>query len=410
MLSGLFRISWALGVVAPWFIGVGLVVSISADAGQDSSFGATIAATNFQAIIRPIDLVPAAFGGSALKLIAKLDTPRIEQASFVIGQPDEFAVFPDEREPRIAFKHKMPGIAARVVPEIERAHKGDPLVGLRPTFDSELRHGGLARMRLADLLFTHDDIWPLSAFSASEGERAGPDSVSSFEPWPEGESPTTAHSDAAASPQQGVSLITMRPAAINERLMQGATPALSRAIGLASTTPAPADATPVEVYAEANPPKDTSVVPADRPHYAAFIGQDHAARAKHCLAEAIYFEARGEPAEGQAAVAQVVLNRVSSGLYPSTVCGVVFQNRSHYHACQFSFACEGRSLKITESEAWRTAMRIASAVSDGKTYVADVGGATHYHADYVRPHWARHLKRMDVIGHHIFYELRPGQT
>jgi len=202
----------------------------------------------------------------------------------------------------------------------------------------------------------------------------------------------------------------MRPASINARLAQGATPAVPRAIGLASTTPAPADATPIEVYAAAGLPKDTTVVPVDRPAYAALVGQDQSAREMHCLAEAIYFEARGEPEEGQAAVAQVVLNRVSSGLYPSTICGVVFQNRSHYHGCQFSFACEGRSLRITEADAWTTATRVAEEVTAGKTYVADVGAATHYHADYVRPHWSRQLKRLDVIGHHIFYELRPGQS
>jgi spore germination cell wall hydrolase CwlJ-like protein len=140
------------------------------------------------------------------------------------------------------------------------------------------------------------------------------------------------------------------------------------------------------------------------------IGQDQSASEKDCLAEAIYFEARGEPEEGQAAVAQVVLNRVSSGLYPSSICGVVFQNRSHYHGCQFSFACEGRSLRVTEPEAWASAQRVADEVTAGRTYVADVGAATHYHADYVRPQWSRRLKRLDVIGHHIFYELRPGQT
>ncbi|MGB8276379.1 MAG: cell wall hydrolase [Methylovirgula sp.] len=412
MLLGLFRISWAMGVVAPWCLGVGLVVSISADAGQDVTFGATIAPISLQAVIKPIDLIPAKIGGTALGLIKASDAvPGIEEASLELGQPEAFTRLPDEIEPRIAFKHQLAGIAAHAPPDIDRSHKGDPIVGLRPTFDSEMRRGGgLARMRMADLLFTHDDIWPASGFSTNEGETAGPDSVASFEPWPEGESPTTAHSSADASPQQGVSLITMRPAAINERLMQGATPSVPRAVGLASATPAPADATPIEVYAAASLPKDMSVVPADRPNYAALIGQDDAAREKRCLAEAIYFEARGEPDEGQAAVAQVVLNRVSSGLYPSTICGVVYQNRHHYHACQFSFACEGRSLRATEPEAWRTAMRIAEEVTDGKTYVADVGAATHYHADYVRPYWARHLKRMDVIGHHIFYELRPGQT
>jgi len=93
-------------------------------------------------------------------------------------------------------------------------------------------------------------------------------------------------------------------------------------------------------------------------------------REQRCLAEAIYFEARSEPEKGQAAVAQVVLNRVQSGLYPSTVCGVVFQNRQHYDACQFSFACDGHPLRVTEPEAWRTAMRIAADVIDGETYVA----------------------------------------
>jgi spore germination cell wall hydrolase CwlJ-like protein len=109
-------------------------------------------------------------------------------------------------------------------------------------------------------------------------------------------------------------------------------------------------------------------------------------------------------------VAQVVLNRVKSGLYPGTVCGVVYQNRHRYNGCQFSFACEGKSLRITESAPWQEAVRIAREVTEGKTYLADVGAATHYHADYVRPFWARRLKKMDVIGRHIFYKLKPGQS
>ena len=97
-------------------------------------------------------------------------------------------------------------------------------------------------------------------------------------------------------------------------------------------------------------------------------------------------------------MAQVVLNRVRSGLYPSSICGVVYQNRHHYNACQFSFACEGKSLRITEPEAWRTAVTVAEGVASGATYLSDVGGATHYHANYVRPRWARSLVKMDVIG------------
>src|SRR6202021_1565918 len=64
------------------------------------------------------------------------------------------------------------------------------------------------------------------------------------------------------------------------------------------------------------------------------------AKSKKCLTEAIYFEARGEAVRGQIAVAQVVMNRVFSGRYPDTVCGVVYQNKYHHMACQFTFACD----------------------------------------------------------------------
>ena len=106
----------------------------------------------------------------------------------------------------------------------------------------------------------------------------------------------------------------------------------------------------------------------------------------------------------------MVLNRAQSGLYPPTICGVVYQNRHRRNACQFSFACEGKALRVTEPEPWRIATRVAREVLEGKTYVSDVGASTHYHANYVRPRWARALKKMDVIGSHIFYKLRPGQT
>ena len=105
-----------------------------------------------------------------------------------------------------------------------------------------------------------------------------------------------------------------------------------------------------------------------------------------------------------------LLNRVKSGLYPASVCGVVYQNRNRHLACQFTFACEGKALRITEPGPWRDATRIAREVYEGTTYLADVGASTHYHADYVRPYWARKLKKMDTIGRHVFYKLRPGQT
>jgi spore germination cell wall hydrolase CwlJ-like protein len=208
--------------------------------------------------------------------------------------------------------------------------------------------------------------------------------------------------------------MTMRPAANNERIMQGATPAIRRAITLGSATPALADSAPVEVVALPGVRRTPVMgeIPATgvRPNYAGLIDQDKSARENRCLAEAIYFEARGESWGGQAAVAQVVLNRISSGLYPATICGVVYQNRWHYNACQFSFACQGKSQRIDEPDAWRQAVRIAGEVTSGKTDVSDIGGSTHYHANYVRPRWARRLEKIDVIGHHIFYKLRPGQS
>jgi spore germination cell wall hydrolase CwlJ-like protein len=154
----------------------------------------------------------------------------------------------------------------------------------------------------------------------------------------------------------------------------------------------------------------TPAAPGERPNYAALISADSLDAEQRCLAEAVYYEARSEPEEGQAAVAQVVLNRVKSGLYPDKVCGVVYQNRHRHLACQFTFACEGRVLRINEPEAWATASRVAREVMEGRTYLADVGNSTHYHANYIRPWWARRLTKMDSIGRHVFYKLKPGQT
>ena len=126
-----------------------------------------------------------------------------------------------------------------------------------------------------------------------------------------------------------------------------------------------------------------------------------------CLQQAIYFEARGEPYEGQQAVAQVIMNRVFSGFYPHDVCGVVFQNSEHYRACQFTFACEGKDLsKIDEPDMWEQAKQIASDELDGKFWLADVGHATHYHAYWVHPSWVHEMVRLFKFGVHTFYRPR----
>jgi spore germination cell wall hydrolase CwlJ-like protein len=127
-----------------------------------------------------------------------------------------------------------------------------------------------------------------------------------------------------------------------------------------------------------------------------------------CLSTAIYFEARGEAYRGQVAVAQVVMNRTKHKLYPSSICGVVFQNQQKRNACQFSFACDGRPETVSDSKAWAQAEEIAKKVSSGELYLAEVSNATHYHASYVYPDWAPRMKKVVKIGMHVFYRFKHG--
>ncbi|RDV02425.1 cell wall hydrolase [Undibacter mobilis] len=129
-------------------------------------------------------------------------------------------------------------------------------------------------------------------------------------------------------------------------------------------------------------------------------------QAEKCLAHAIYFEARDEPVTAQIAVAQVVLNRVFSPYYPNDVCGVVYQNKHRHLACQFTFACDGKSEAIKEPEAYDRSMRIARDSLDGKLWMPEVAKSTHYHDDWARPNWVPEMKKMDKLGGLIFYRPR----
>jgi spore germination cell wall hydrolase CwlJ-like protein len=131
-------------------------------------------------------------------------------------------------------------------------------------------------------------------------------------------------------------------------------------------------------------------------------------REQKCLAQGIYFEARGESLEGQAAVAQVILNRVRNPAFPNTICGVVYQNDNWRNRCQFSFACDGKRDRVRSPRHWKTAQDIAMAVTAGKIWFDSVGSATHYHAVYVRPRWARTMERRARIGLHVFYRTYGG--
>lgn len=129
---------------------------------------------------------------------------------------------------------------------------------------------------------------------------------------------------------------------------------------------------------------------------------------QQCLAAAIYFEARGEPVKGQAAVAQVVLNRVRNPAYPKSICGVVYQNDKWRNRCQFSFACDGIRDRVASREHYQMAEEVALAVTAGKIWLPEIGSSTHYYANYVSPRWARAMERMKQIGRHIFYRTHGG--
>ena len=122
-----------------------------------------------------------------------------------------------------------------------------------------------------------------------------------------------------------------------------------------------------------------------------------------CLTEALYFEARGESLDGQVAVAEVILNRVDSPLYPRTVCGVVKQRGGG--GCQFSYVCNGHT-RMREKGAADLAGRIARAMLDGAPRVL-TDGATHFHTRAVRPSWSKRFARTTEIGAHLFYR-QPG--
>lgn len=130
------------------------------------------------------------------------------------------------------------------------------------------------------------------------------------------------------------------------------------------------------------------------------------AKAEKCLSEAVYFEARGEPVRGQIAVAQVVMNRVFSGFYPTTVCGVVYQNAHRHLACQFTFACDDVADVVREPDAWERARKIARATLDGQLWLPEVSKSTHYHAYWVRPSWVHEMKKLYRYGVHTFYRPR----
>lgn len=121
-----------------------------------------------------------------------------------------------------------------------------------------------------------------------------------------------------------------------------------------------------------------------------------------CLAEALYFEARGESVKGQFAVAEVILNRVDSPRFPDTVCSVVNQGTGRKFACQFTYTCDGQAEVIREKAAFEQVGKVAKLMLNGAPR-ALTDGAEYYHTKAVRPSWAKSFSRTTTIGVHHFY-------
>jgi len=128
------------------------------------------------------------------------------------------------------------------------------------------------------------------------------------------------------------------------------------------------------------------------------------ARQENCLAQAIYYEARGESQRGQIAVAEVIMNRAKSGYYPNSVCGVVYQGSHRSTGCQFTFTCDGSINHRPRDRAWDRAQRVATAVMSGYTRPI-TQGATHYHTLAVNPVWNSGLVETTTIESHVFYRF-----
>ena len=127
-----------------------------------------------------------------------------------------------------------------------------------------------------------------------------------------------------------------------------------------------------------------------------------------CLAEALYFEARGESVRGMFAVGEVILNRVDNAQFPDTLCGVINQGTGRKYACQFTYTCDGLAEHIGEPRAWERVGKVAMMLIGGAPRQL-TDGATHYHTKAVSPSWSRVYPRTASIGAHHFYR-RPTRT
>lgn len=370
-----------------------------------SPFG-TVDATIFR-LWQPVGTAVAAGGGAkGMEVNRTLKGPRLPRSA---GPP----ATPDDEGPWSA-PARPPGVARAVGPAAGSRETGDGTLAflmptsLTPAYSQEPSPDWSERWP--------DRPWPgeppSSGSSSSGSSTAGsPATGSSFadlsdDDWPDDEA---APDGVAPSADSGAFMIGRARYDFTAAPSGGAAPLAPwpqddagegprEGTGEPDTVPSPPDNVTVARKRQADRRPDSP---------AGLLGLAGARRARQekCLADAVYFEARGEPVRGQMAVAQVVLNRVFSGYYPGNVCDVVYQHTRH-RRCQFSFTCDGIPDRVSEPEAWQRATRIARDALDGDFWLDDVGKATHYHARWVHPWWVHEMRRLDRIGVHTFYRPR----
>ena len=208
-------------------------------------------------------------------------------------------------------------------------------------------------------------------------------SAESMERWQPGEEPTIVQPGALPDPDLKVTASLPKPADEPSKAVESGES--------------------IAAKGEVNVDNQRAKSPAER---LGLLDEKSRAKSEKCLTEVVYFEARGEAVRGQIAVAQVVLNRAFSGFYPTTVCGVVYQNKHRHLACQFTFACDNNPDVVKEPEMWDRARKIAKAMLDGQIWLPEVAKSTHYHAYWVRPSWVHEMKKMYRFGVHTFYRPR----
>ncbi len=337
------------------------------------------------------------------EMIARRDVKRRAVAPPIIDQPHAAEQRDDEPGPPMSLappisavemekKPAQESVAVEVAEHLERhGSEGGSSMGV----NSGARLGFASAdveptLRAARIYFSVDPM----------GQKLG-----SIEPWAPGEAPMLESADGLPATTYGnVRLAALLPQPPGETFIILRDAPIERA-----------DLPPLPLPGRASrggqtvAPKGQVTGPDQRPMTPAeHLGLDEKGRAKaeKCLAEAIYFEARGEVVRGQMAVAQVVLNRAFSGKYPDTVCGVVYQNSHRYLGCQFTFTCDRIRDVVREPDMWERAKTIAAEFLDGKLWLPEVGKATHYHAYWVRPWWVRDMTRLHKLGVHTFYRPR----